>query len=293
MATNSTRGIRRDRQDQMPEASGSGDEGASPLTICILATISIAASALFGYTLICFWPLTSGKPPVPYFGSRIILDPLLRMFVVAAAGGALGGNLRTMTSLYRIAGNHALMRNWGLRYLMLPLVGASVGLIVYIVLRAALVSPQPDNTGISPFGFCTLSILAGAFSEQILAKVHRVTEILLAEPWTDDNTSPANDPISDADIARRQQTPFGTEIPPVLRQVPDPESRDPVQGTDAAGIPAVTNRLGSAPARIADQHEVAPGVHLSSDEFSLLSQPLEIINNAPIETSAPKHDSEN
>ena len=67
-------------------------------------------------------------------------------------------------------------------YIMLPFVGATLGLILYLVIRGGFFSTQATVQQTSPFGFMALAALAGLFSEQAVLKLKEVAETLLKKP---------------------------------------------------------------------------------------------------------------
>ncbi|MEO8324819.1 MAG: hypothetical protein ABI618_03150 [Nitrospirota bacterium] len=94
--------------------------------------------------------------------------------------GALGGALHLMASLGAYVGNRQLKRSWVLHYLFMPLVGASLAPMVYMLLRVGILTPSGTASGgssianlnlIAIYGFATLS---GLFAKTATDKLKEV-----------------------------------------------------------------------------------------------------------------------
>lgn len=194
-----------------------GERPVGAFAICLLALHLAAATIVIIYTLIAFWPLSNvASIPVRYFTYSFHLDLSIRMFVLVGLAGALGGQIHAVRSFYWYVGNRALYWSWVLKYLTMPLVSASLGLIFYMVLRAGLISAQIDNREINPMGFTATAALVGLFSEQALEKLKRVAETLFAEaPKGKEGVSAAPAPS-----AQRPTVNVNTQIQPAAPPQP-------------------------------------------------------------------------
>ncbi len=72
-------------------------------------------------------------------------------------------------------------------YILLPFVGATLGLVFYLIVRGGLFSPQVTAEQINPFGFAALSALAGLFSVEAALKLQDIAGMVLkrAPPGAD------------------------------------------------------------------------------------------------------------
>ena len=61
-------------------------------------------------------------------------------------------------------------------YLTLPVTGAMLAFVFYIVIRGGLFAPRADYGSTSPFGFMALASLVGLFSHQASLKLREVAE---------------------------------------------------------------------------------------------------------------------
>lgn len=165
----------------------------------ILATILGAFAVGDAYLLIAFWPASVGPGALPpassdviAFGQTITAVPRETLFfVVVILGGSLGGTIHSLRSLAWYVGSQKLFRSWLLRYCYLPIIGALLALILYIVVRAGFLAGTSVDAS-SPFGFVALGALAGLFSDQLVLKLKDVFETLLsnAEVGPDAATKP-------------------------------------------------------------------------------------------------------
>jgi hypothetical protein len=154
-------------------------------------------SILLLYGLVQFWP----PPPQPSGGSALAssvvflrwpipISEEVRLILIVAMAGALGGMVASLRSLYWYVGNRELVWSWMLMYVLRPFVGATLSLVFYFVIRGGLFSPQAKIADTSPFGFAGLSALVGIFSEQAVLKLKEVAETLLSKPSPGANAKP-------------------------------------------------------------------------------------------------------
>jgi len=109
----------------------------------VILGILLAAIALFAlYGLWAFWPAspppTGAAPPTAkfsYFNWQLSLTRDQQFFVIVALAGVIGAMLHGLRSLSRYIGERYLFRSWIPYYILLPLVGAILATIVYVVLR--------------------------------------------------------------------------------------------------------------------------------------------------------------
>jgi hypothetical protein len=143
--------------------------------------VLVALSALALYGLWAFWP-SEGTKTVPaektvhFFGTTHRLSRESLFFVMVAFAGALGGMVHGLRSLAVYTGNRALKWSWVPFYLVKPVLGAAVGTLFYVILRAGLFSPSTNARDTSPYGFAAVAALAGLFSDQALEKLKKVAE---------------------------------------------------------------------------------------------------------------------
>jgi hypothetical protein len=157
-------------------ADGPGDKAVSAKGIIAVAVLLVVIAAALLWGIISFWPVapaTASNATPPAASSSE-----LRLFVVVILLGALGGVLHALRSLSWYVGNRNLKMSWLLMYFLLPLIGASLAVVFYVVLRGGLISPTAGNNAVSPYGFGAVAALVGLFSPQAADKLKQVFETL-------------------------------------------------------------------------------------------------------------------
>jgi hypothetical protein len=178
--------------------------------IVVTAAVLLSLTLVLLYGLIQFWPPTSpaatsaattttastttaagqaapgttaqavAEPTVRFFGATLSLSREGRLFVIVLLAGALGGIVHSLRSLYWYVGNRNLRYSWLLMYATLPITGAALALIAYVVLRGGLTTTFASSQDISPFGMAAVAALVGLFSRETAEKLKTVFETLLA-----------------------------------------------------------------------------------------------------------------
>lgn len=174
------------------QSSSSGSRYARTRDIVAASTVLLLLTAALLVVLVQVWPpapevspdgrtrLPARDTTVHLFGWSPRVSRETCLFVVVLAAGALGAIVHALRSLYWYVGNRALRRSWLMMYLTLPLVGALLGLVVYLVLRGGLTSPTGAATDINPYGVTAIAALVGLFSRETAEKLRGVFAALLA-----------------------------------------------------------------------------------------------------------------
>jgi hypothetical protein len=113
-----------------------------------------------------------------------------RLLLLVILGGALGTLVHCLRSVYWYIGNRNLVNSWMAMYFMMPVAGAALGLVFYLVVRGGFFSPQSSFQQTSPFGFAAFAALIGMFSSQAVLKLKEVAEVLLSKPLAGANPQP-------------------------------------------------------------------------------------------------------
>ncbi|MEU8346059.1 IPT/TIG domain-containing protein [Actinomadura meyerae] len=180
----------------MTEASAAsespGEGAARTRDIVLVFALLLIITAVLVVVLVQAWPagpqtgpdgrteVTPSAKTVHFPGWTTTMSRETSLFVIVMAAGALGGIAHVLRSFYWYAGNRALRRSWLLMYLLLPIVGALFGLIVYLVVRGGLTSPFGGAGDINPYGIAAIAALVGQFSRETAEKFRDVFSTLLA-----------------------------------------------------------------------------------------------------------------
>jgi hypothetical protein len=197
-----------------PGALQRSQVGASfmgPIGIILTMAYLILFSILLLYGLVQLWPssisaeksapLTS---PVTFLLWTFCISDEVRLLLIVALAGALGGLVHALRSFYWYVGNRVLVRSWLAMYVLLPFVGATLGLVFYLVIRGGFFSPQATVEQTSPFGFAALAGLVGMFSQQAVLKLKQVVETLLTEAPKGEDAKP-QEPETEADVKPQER----------------------------------------------------------------------------------------
>jgi len=171
------------------QRTGVGANLVPPVGIVLITAYLILVSLLLMYGLVQFWPLPAPaegpapvSSPVTFFFCTLLVSDEVRLIFIVALAGALGSLVHALRSLYWYVGNRELVFSWLAKYILLPFVGSTLGLVFYFVIRGGFFSPEATIEQTSPFGFAGLGALVGMFSEQAVLKLKEVAETLLAKP---------------------------------------------------------------------------------------------------------------
>ncbi len=199
----------------MGESPGGTPMGFWGITLVTLYLVFVAIVVF--HSLVVLWPPSpsalqalqlkecgpGGQLPVKIFWIPFCLSDEERLFLIVMFAGALGGLVHALRSFYWYAGCRKLVLSWTGFYITLPVLGAAMATIFYLVVRGGFFSPQSSTSDTSPFGFAAVAVLVGMFTEQAAMKLKQILETLLAEaPKGTDQAGPA--PLSVKSIAPAQ-----------------------------------------------------------------------------------------
>lgn len=180
-----------------------GTKFATTWDVIVLVAVLLLLAAVSATVLMQAWPQPSpqGGNAERTIRTRILIwTPSLardtRLFLVVTSIGGLGSLIHVLRSAYEYVGNRRLRRSWLLMYLLEPLVGASLALVVYCVLRGGLTTSMASSGDINPYGVASVAALVGMFSRQTVDKLSIVFNTLLTPPResTDQLVVPAAEP---------------------------------------------------------------------------------------------------
>jgi hypothetical protein len=163
-----------------------GKRPVGPTGIILMTIYLILFSILLLYSIIQLWPPKAGAEgaasTVSFLFWKPNIEDEIRLLLIVALAGALGGLVHTLRSLYWYVGNRELVLSWMIKYILLPFVGTTLALVFYFVIRAGFFTPGAKVEHASPYGFAALAGLVGMFSEQAVLKLKEMAETLLTKP---------------------------------------------------------------------------------------------------------------
>lgn len=169
-----------------------------------------------------------------------------RLLFLVVVAGALGGVLHAGRSLFSFVGNRNLRVSWLWMYYLLPLNGAVIGSLFFLVMLAGLFSVQ-GNSAQSFYLTIGVAAIVGIFSQQAVEKLKQISEAIL------------------------------TKVPPSADQKPKPlalTAVTPSQGPTAGGTPVFLTGSGFAPgATVTFGDAAATGVQVTSERIDAVTPP--------------------
>lgn len=117
-----------------------------------------------------------------FFFGRLCTGTTLeeRLLLLVIVAGALGSYIHSATSYADYRGNRQFYPSWTLWYLLRPLVGVCLAMVVYFGVRGGLLllvvngSEATEARNINPFGVAAVAGLTGMFSKQAADKLAEV-----------------------------------------------------------------------------------------------------------------------
>jgi hypothetical protein len=133
-----------------------------------------------------WWPTDWRAVQMVFFIPKLNIWTTLeeRLILLVIVAGFLGSYIHSATSYADFRGNRQFAPSWLLWYLLRPLIGGSLALVVYFAIRGGLLSvvlsggEANDATKINPFGIAAISCLTGMFSKQAADKLAEVFSTL-------------------------------------------------------------------------------------------------------------------
>jgi hypothetical protein len=184
--------------------------------IVLILTYLTGLAAFLLYVLVAVWPtpLPAELPPpaegalarqtiqeeptkptdVIFLGVTWKMWDEQRFLILVMTAGALGSLVHALRSAYWYVGNRNLVRSWIPKYLLLPLCGATLAVLFYLIVRGGFFSPRAGSAQTSPFGFCAFACLVGLFSEQAVLKLKQLAETIFV---TAERGKDANPPAAE------------------------------------------------------------------------------------------------
>jgi hypothetical protein len=123
-----------------------------------------------------------GLSPLSIFGSTIApISDEMRLFLIVAIVGGLGGLLHSMRSWVYHAGHAQLERTWIPFYASTPIIGMTMAILFYLLFRAGFISPTTPAAETNTYGFAAIAGLVGLFSTRASKMLEGVADILFSK----------------------------------------------------------------------------------------------------------------
>ena len=172
----------------------------NPSTVVVILLIYLCLIAIIGvYGVIAFFPkqplsdgpVTSLPPLFAWlFPSGVNLDQ--RFILLACFAGIAGSFLQAAQSLTSFIGNKSFVVSWMAWYLLKPWIGAVLGIVLYVVMRAGIIS---SVDAADPYGVLALGFFGGWFSKAATDKLNEVFSTLFSTSKDEERQDKLNAPI--------------------------------------------------------------------------------------------------
>jgi hypothetical protein len=152
-------------------------EPAGPLVVLAFEAYFLLLGVCTAYALWTIWPYKGAATSARVFGLLVDFksDPDARLLILAMLAGILGALVHVTTSFATYLGNRELDRSWVPWFALRPLIGMTLGLLFYLIVRAGFVTSNGADS-VNPFGVTAISGLAGLFSKQTVDKLRDIFE---------------------------------------------------------------------------------------------------------------------
>ncbi len=104
----------------------------------------------------------------------------MQMILIAAVMGLLGSLIYCITSFTSYIGSNRFVARWTLWYLLRPIIGIPLAIILYLALRGGVLTWGSDVESINQYGIAAICGLVGMFSRQTIDKLREVFENLFS-----------------------------------------------------------------------------------------------------------------
>jgi hypothetical protein len=110
----------------------------------------------------------------------------IQLLLMVLLAGALGSLVHALRSISDFIGNRTAIASWFWWYITRPLLGMSLALIFYAVLRGGFLAGSPaDAKVVSPFGVIAIGSLVGMFSDKAAEKLAEIFSTLFQSKAAD------------------------------------------------------------------------------------------------------------
>lgn len=141
-------------------------------------TLSLAALGVFGTVAVLLAVHYYWQESVPAGGSAPTVPTEFAALRMVVLMGCLGGFLHFTSSLAKYVGNRQLLRSWAFYYLLMPIEGAALAPVIYLLLRVGVLSPgasaQNGTENLNLVGIYGFAALSGLFSKQAIDMLAQV-----------------------------------------------------------------------------------------------------------------------
>ena len=105
----------------------------------------------------------------------------VRLFLIVAVVGCLGGLLQAIRSWFWYAGHNQLERRWIPYYVSTPIISMTMAILFYLLFRAGFISPTTPAAETNTYGFAAIAGLVGLFSNRAAIMLENIADIIFTK----------------------------------------------------------------------------------------------------------------
>jgi hypothetical protein len=169
------------------EGDTGAPKGPGGIAVGVIVACCIALLIVLIYALCELWPTAgilkkSSAQPVHFLGLERKVSPDVRLLLLVAVAGALGGLMHSTRSLAWYVGHQGLRWRWVPYYVVTVFIGAGLATVFYLVFRGGMLGTTAKTSDTNPYGFAALGALVGLFTEQALQMLKKVADQVFTDP---------------------------------------------------------------------------------------------------------------
>jgi hypothetical protein len=150
----------------------------------VIGILTLVLGLALFYVLFLIWPAVEAvsgatelaePQKVTFFGTwTVTVSPQTIYLVMVVVVATIGSIVHVATSFGSYVGNRTFKAQWTWWYVLRPLVGASIAILLYFAVVGGILSVTSEPSDVSPFGLAAIAGLAGLFSKQATDKLEEV-----------------------------------------------------------------------------------------------------------------------
>jgi hypothetical protein len=132
------------------------------------------------------------------------------LLLLVILAGALGGAFHSLRSMSWYIATRGLLVSWLPRYLLLPIVGGALSILVFLVFAGGFFSTQGGD-GQSYFYMVGVSAIVGMFSDQAVEKLKKISVAIFSAPDAAPGAATKPSPLAIAELKPKSGSQAGNE----------------------------------------------------------------------------------
>jgi hypothetical protein len=171
----------------------------SKTLIVIMAIYLVLLTVAVVVSIIQIWPPSTGesadKDQFPIlFWNNVELTSEAHLVLLVVLAAVAGSQAFVIRSFSWYVGQRKLKNSWILYYLLMPLIGITVALAFYFVIRGGFLSSESSSQNLSPIGFVAMGLLVGMFTDSAVEKLKSVAEAFFEKKKQGDDADKSTSP---------------------------------------------------------------------------------------------------